>query len=48
MKIKRLGADMTLHGTPRTDYPANEGALGISFSETAIQYQNVRSANKFR
>src|SRR3989344_996307 len=36
MKIDRLGKEMTLSGVPRTEYPAGEGALGISFSETAI------------
>lgn len=34
--IDRLGKEMTLSGMPRTTYPANEGSLGISFSETAI------------
>jgi len=34
--INRLGKEMVLSGTPRTEYPANEGSLGISFSETAI------------
>lgn len=45
MRVNRLGNEMTLSGTPRTDYPANEGSLGISFSETAIVaypwYQSV-------
>lgn len=45
MRVNRLGDEMTLSGTPRTDYPANEGSLGISFSETAIVsypwYQSV-------
>ncbi len=36
MDVNRLGKPMTLAGTPRTDYPKNEGALGISFSETAV------------
>ncbi|MDD2766544.1 MAG: RIP metalloprotease RseP [Candidatus Moranbacteria bacterium] len=36
MTINRLGTDMTLSGTPRTDYPPTEGSLGISFSETAV------------
>lgn len=36
MKIDRLGKEMVLTGTPRTDYPPTEGSLGISFSETAI------------
>ncbi len=36
MEVNRLGQTMTLTGTPRVDYPSNEGSLGISFSETAI------------
>lgn len=36
IKIDRLGKEMILTGMPRTEYPAGEGALGISFSETAI------------
>lgn len=36
INISRLGQDMTLSGVPRTDYPATEGSLGISFSETAV------------
>mgnify|MGYP001578362740 CR=1 FL=1 len=36
MTISRLGAEMTLSGVPRTQYPATEGSLGISFSETAV------------
>ena len=36
IKIDRLGKEMVLTGIPRIDYPAGEGALGISFSETAI------------
>ncbi len=36
MRINRLGDEMILTGMPRTEYPANEGSLGISFSETAI------------
>lgn len=36
MRISRLGEEMVLTGVPRTEYPANEGSLGISFSETAI------------
>lgn len=35
MRINRLGKEMVLSGMPRTEYPANEGSLGISFSETA-------------
>jgi regulator of sigma E protease len=34
--VDRFGKSLTLTGTPRTDYPATEGALGISFSETAV------------
>lgn len=34
--IERGGKVLVLKGTPRTDAPAGEGALGISFSETAI------------
>jgi regulator of sigma E protease len=36
IQIDRLGKDMVLTGMPRTEYPANEGSLGISFSETAV------------
>ena len=35
MRINRLGKEMVLSGMPRTEYPASEGSLGISFSETA-------------
>lgn len=34
--VDRFGKALSLSGTPRTEYPANEGALGISFSETAV------------
>jgi len=34
--LDRFGTPLTLSGTPRTDYPPKEGALGISFSETAV------------
>lgn len=34
--IDRSGKPLLLSGTPRQDVPANEGALGISFSETAV------------
>lgn len=34
--VDRFGQALTLSGTPRTEYPASEGALGISFSETAV------------
>lgn len=36
IRINRLGKEMVLTGMPRTEYPAGEGALGISFSETAV------------
>lgn len=36
MTIDRFGKTLTLSGTPRLATPANEGALGISFAETAI------------
>lgn len=36
IKINRLGKEMVLVGVPRIEYPASEGSLGISFSETAI------------
>ncbi len=36
LTIDRSGKSLTLTGTPRTEYPPSEGALGISFSETAI------------
>ncbi len=34
--VDRFGQILTLSGTPRLDYPVSEGALGISFSETAV------------
>ncbi|MBP7060452.1 MAG: RIP metalloprotease RseP [Candidatus Moranbacteria bacterium] len=34
--IDRFGQQVTLSGTPRTEYAPTEGALGISFSETAV------------
>lgn len=34
--VERGGETLVLQGVPRTDAPAGEGALGISFSETAI------------
>ena len=34
--IDRFGEKMTLSGMPRTEYAPTEGALGISFSETAV------------
>lgn len=36
MEVDRFGKMLTLTGTPRTEYPENEGALGIAFSETAV------------
>jgi regulator of sigma E protease len=36
MRINRLGKEIVLKGTPRAQYPAGEGSLGISFGETAI------------
>ncbi|NTW14000.1 MAG: RIP metalloprotease RseP [Candidatus Moranbacteria bacterium] len=33
MEIRRGNQTLTLHGTPRIDAPAGEGALGISFAE---------------
>lgn len=36
IQVNRFGEMLTLSGTPRTEYPGNEGSLGISFSETAI------------
>lgn len=34
--LERGGKELTLRGTPRVDTPVGEGALGISFSETAV------------
>ncbi len=34
--VDRFGEKFSLLGTPRKEYPANEGSLGISFSETAV------------
>jgi regulator of sigma E protease len=36
MRINRLGKETILKGTPRAQYPAGEGSLGISFGETAV------------
>jgi regulator of sigma E protease len=36
IEVNRLGKELKLHGTPRVNPPANEGALGIGFTETAI------------
>lgn len=36
VKINHLGNEIILTGTPRVEYPAGEGSLGISFGETAI------------
>lgn len=35
-EVNRFGESLILRGAPRTEYPENEGALGISFSETAV------------
>lgn len=35
MRVKRLGKEISVVGTPRVEYPAGEGSLGISFGETA-------------
>lgn len=46
VRVRRGGAEMILSGTPRLTAPVGEGALGISFSETAIVqypwYQAIR------
>lgn len=34
--VNRFGKSLSLSGVPRTEYPQNEGALGIAFSETAV------------
>lgn len=36
VKINHLENEVTLTGTPRVEYPAGEGSLGISFGETAV------------
>lgn len=36
VEVRRGGTELTLSGTPRVSAPEGEGALGISFSETAI------------
>lgn len=36
VEVDRFGKPLVLTGTPRVEYPENEGALGISFSETAV------------
>lgn len=36
IEVDRFGQSLTLSGVPRVDAPATEGALGISFSETAV------------
>jgi regulator of sigma E protease len=35
MRVKHLGKEISVAGTPRVEYPAGEGSLGISFGETA-------------
>jgi len=36
VRVNRLGKEMTITGTPRTEYPVEQGSLGISFGETAV------------
>lgn len=36
MTISRSGKEMILSGIPRTEYPEDQGSLGISFAETAM------------
>ncbi len=36
IEVNRFGNNLTLSGTPRAEAPRNQGALGISFSETAV------------
>jgi len=36
MEIKRGKETLELKGTPRTDYPDNQGALGVSLARTAL------------
>jgi len=36
LEIKRGGENLTLKGTPRREFPAGQGALGVSLVETAI------------
>lgn len=36
MTIDRSGKEMILSGIPRTEYPEDQGSLGISFAETAL------------
>lgn len=36
IQVNRFGKEITLHGTPRLEDEANEGALGISYSLTAL------------
>lgn len=39
LTIRRGDSVLTMRGTPRTEYPETEGALGISLAETAlVQY----------
>lgn len=44
MIIDRFGERVTVSGTPRVESVANEGALGISFSETAVVSYPVHEA----
>lgn len=36
LKVKRGNEFLTLRGTPRVDYPADQGPLGISLAQTAV------------
>ena len=36
LEVNRFGDPLMLSGVPRTEYPKGQGALGISFSETAV------------
>lgn len=36
IEVDRFGEPLSFSGVPRTEAPAGEGALGISFSETAV------------
>ena len=44
IEINRFGKEMTVHGTPRVETVANEGALGISYSFTATVTYSFFSA----
>ncbi len=36
LEINRFGKSLSLSGTPRLEYPSNEGALGFAYVETAL------------